>query len=78
MARGARIRTASTYALAITGNAGPATDGEHAPVGTMFVSLADVSGVTTIHRVLPSDRERNRQFAAQMALDLLRRHLLNA
>ena len=39
MAQGAR-RTGATYALSITGNAGPATDGEQAPVGMVHVGLA--------------------------------------
>ena len=75
MAIGARIRSAATHALAITGNAGPTTDGDKAPVGIMYVSLADAAGVITVSRVFPSDRERNRHFAGQMALDFLRKRL---
>ena len=37
MALGARRRTGSTYALAITGVAGPDAGGEKAPVGTIYV-----------------------------------------
>ena len=76
MAAGARLRTGSNYALAITGNAGPTANGDEAPVGLMYVSLADACGVTTVNRQFISDRERVRQFTGQMALDLLRKKLL--
>ena len=75
MAHGARNRTGATHALAISGNAGPTTDGPQAPVGMMYVSLADPGGILTVHRVFPGDRERIRHFAGQMALDLLRKRL---
>ena len=76
MAIGARNRSGATHALAITGNAGPTTDGEQAPIGMVYVSLADLKGVITVHRQFSSDRERIRQFSSQMALDLLRKRLL--
>jgi nicotinamide-nucleotide amidase len=73
MALGARRRTASTYALAITGVAGPDSGGEKVPVGTIFVALADAAGCNVLHRQFIGDRTRIRQFATQMALDMLRR-----
>ena len=75
MATGARNRTGATHALAVTGNAGPTTDGPQAPVGMIYVSLADAAGVITVNRQFASDRERIRHFAGQMALDLLRKRL---
>ncbi len=75
MAAGARLRTGATYALAITGNAGPGTDGPQAPAGAVFVGLADQSGTLALHRQFTADRARVRQFAGQMALDVLRRRL---
>jgi len=73
MALGARRRTGSTYALAITGVAGPDSGGEKAPVGTIYVGLADAAGCQVLHRQFFGDRTRIRQFATQMALDMLRR-----
>jgi nicotinamide-nucleotide amidase len=73
MALGARRRTGSTYALAITGVAGPDAGGEKVPVGTIFVGLADAAGCQVLHRQFIGDRTRIRQFATQMALDMLRR-----
>ncbi len=78
MAIGARNRTGATHALSITGNAGPGTDGPQAPLGMIYVSLADPAGVTTVNRQFAGDRERIRHFAGQMALDLLRKRLIKA
>jgi nicotinamide-nucleotide amidase len=73
MALGTRRRTGATYALAITGTAGPSSGGEEAPVGTVYVGLADASGCQVNHRQFLGDRARIRVFATQLALDLLRR-----
>ncbi len=78
MATGARRRTGSTYALSITGVAGPDPGTEDAPKGTIYVGLADPSGVRATHRQFLGDRTRVRTFAVQMALDLLRRRLLES
>jgi len=73
MAMGARRRTGSTYALAITGVAGPDGGTEKKPVGTVYVGLADAAGCQVLHRQFFGDRTRIRQFSTQMALDMLRR-----
>ena len=76
MATGARERTGATWAVSITGNAGPSTDGDEAPVGSVYIGIAGPDGVETFHRIWPSsDRPRVRAFAAQMALDMLNRKL---
>ena len=76
MAVGARHRTGATWAVSITGNAGPTTDGDEAPVGTIYIGLAGPRDTTVAHRVWPaSDRARVRAFAGQMALDMLNRKL---
>jgi len=76
MAIGARRRTGATWAISVTGNAGPTTDGNQAPVGTIHVALAGPVETVAFHRHWPtSDRPRIRAFAAQMALDLLNRKL---
>jgi nicotinamide-nucleotide amidase len=76
MAIGARRRTGATYALSITGVAGPDPGTEDAPKGTMYVGLAGPDGARSAHRQFLGDRTRVRTFAVQMALDLLRRRLL--
>ena len=75
MAVGARRRTGSTYALSVTGVAGPDAGGEKAPVGTVYVGLADATGTQVAHRQFIGDRQRIRVFTTQMALDLLRRRV---
>jgi nicotinamide-nucleotide amidase len=76
MATGARARTGSTYALSVTGVAGPGSGGESAPVGMVYVGLADAAGSRVANRQFLGDRDRIRQFTTQMALDLLRRRVL--
>jgi nicotinamide-nucleotide amidase len=75
MALGARRRTGSTYALSITGAAGPDIGGDKVPLGTMYVGLADAAGSTVAQRQFLGDRQRIRTFAVQMALNLLRRRI---
>ena len=76
MAIGARKRTGSTYALSITGLAGPDAGTETKPVGTVYVGVADASGAVAVHRVYSGDRQRIRIFTCQMALDILRRRMM--
>ena len=73
MAAGVRRRTGSTYAISITGVAGPDAGGEEAPVGTVYIGVADAAGCQVHHRIFMGDRARIRAFAAQLALDHLRR-----
>jgi nicotinamide-nucleotide amidase len=75
MAVGARGHTRSTYALAITGVAGPGSGADAAPVGTTFIALADNEGTQVLQRQFIGDRTRIRNFASQLALDLLRRRI---
>jgi len=72
MALGARRRTGATFALSITGEAGPEPAG-NVPVGTVYIGLADAAGCQVAHRVFFGDRPRIRVFSTQMALDLLRK-----
>jgi nicotinamide-nucleotide amidase len=76
MARGARERTGSTYALSVTGVAGPDGGAEATPVGTVIVGLAGPEACRTRRTRFLCDRDRVRALAAQLALDMLRRELL--
>ena len=75
MALGARVRTGSTFALSVTGEAGPESS-SGVPVGTIFVGFAGPDTTEAIRFAMPGDRPRIRGFATQAALDLLRRRLL--
>ncbi len=75
MAEGARNRTGSTFSVSVTGEAGPES-ASGAPVGTVFIAVAAPDRETETRRLqLPGDRARVRTFAAQAALDFLRRML---
>ena len=76
MAEGARSRTGSTFAISITGEAGPESS-TGAPVGTIFGGFAGPDSPPEAFRfAMPGDRSRIRGFATQAVLDLLRRRLL--
>lgn len=75
MAEGVRRATAvdgrpADVGVATTGVAGPDPQGE-APVGLVFVAVADERGATTRELRLPGDREAVRSAATRAALALL-------
>jgi nicotinamide-nucleotide amidase len=73
MAEAARVQTGSTYAVSVTGYAGPGGGTEENPVGTVFIGVASPEG-TVVKRIrYGGDRTRVRLLSAQAALDLLRR-----
>jgi nicotinamide-nucleotide amidase len=75
MAEGARGRTGSTYAISVTGEAGP-DSATGAPVGTVILAVASPDHPPEARRLqLPGDRTRVRLIAVQIALDFLRRQL---
>lgn len=74
MAEGARLEAGSTFAIAITGVAGPDPD-DGKPAGLVYIALADEHGCDVKERRFIGERERVRSQAAQTALDLLRRRL---
>ncbi len=73
MAESARRRTGSTYALSVTGVAGPEGGSDATPVGMVFIALAEAGRVAARRFRFPGDRSRVREFAVQTALDMLRR-----
>jgi nicotinamide-nucleotide amidase len=73
MAEGARRQTGATYALAITGIAGPSGGTPDKPVGTVFVAAAGPFETLVLKLFNPYDRETFKQVTAQQAMDLLRR-----
>ncbi|MEI9969510.1 MAG: CinA family protein [Terracidiphilus sp.] len=65
-----------TLGLGITGIAGPTGATESKPVGLVYVAVSDAQGTNAIDRTFRGDRERVREWAAQLALDLVRRRLI--
>jgi nicotinamide-nucleotide amidase len=76
LAEHARSRARSTYALATTGIAGPTGSSPEKPVGTVYIALAAAEQTAAKKLFFPSDRETFKQLAAQAALNLLRRKLV--
>ena len=76
MAKGARERAKTDFALSITGVAGPDGGSETKPVGTVWIGLATPDATTARHFLFPGDRAMIRDRSAKMALSMLRFHLL--
>lgn len=76
MAEGARRIAGTTYALAITGVAGPTGGTPEKPVGTVWLGLAGPAGTRTRKINFPGARSAVRLRAAQMAQALLRWEML--
>jgi nicotinamide-nucleotide amidase len=76
MAEGIRKRCLSSYGVGITGVAGPGGGTEQKPVGLVYIALAGEEGTQVVERNFPGDRTRIRQFATQLALEMIRRALL--
>ncbi|HXO62449.1 MAG TPA: competence/damage-inducible protein A [Candidatus Acidoferrales bacterium] len=73
---GIRRRVGSALGLGVTGIAGPGGGSEEKPVGTVHIALAHSAGVVERALALPGDRDAIRWQASQVALDMVRMHLL--
>ncbi len=76
LAQGIRGRTGATIGVGITGIAGPSGATENKPVGLVHIAICDPQGCDTVERTFRGDRQRIREWAAQQALDLIRRRLI--
>ena len=76
MARGIRQAARTDFGLAVTGIAGPGGGTEKKPVGLVYTALASAQGVKIAEHRFLGTREQVRIRASQMALDMVRRHLI--
>ena len=76
MANGMRTRAETDYAISVTGIAGPTGGTEDKPVGTVFIGYSDGDQISSLKMNLPGDRYLIRWRSSQMALDYLRRKLI--
>jgi nicotinamide-nucleotide amidase len=76
MAEGARRATGATWALAITGIAGPDGGTEEKPVGPVFIALAGPGGTRAQRFQFLSDRSWIRTLSCQNALNMLRLEII--
>ena len=77
MARGVRRCAGSDLGLAITGIAGPGGGTPRKPVGLVYMAVSDRRGTVVKRYQFHGDRLAIKSQAAQLALDLLRRHAAN-
>jgi nicotinamide-nucleotide amidase len=76
LANGIRLRTGATLGLGVTGIAGPTGAEESKPVGLVHIAVSDAQNTDAIERNFRGDRIRIREWAAQQALDLVRKRLM--
>jgi nicotinamide-nucleotide amidase len=76
LAEGIRIRTGATIGLGVTGIAGPSGGTEAKPVGLVYVAVSDAQRTDVTERTFRGDRNQIREWAAQQALDMVRKRLM--
>jgi len=76
LAQGIRARTGATLGVGVTGIAGPTGATETKPVGLVHIAVCDAQGCDAVERTFRGDRNRVREWAAQQALDMVRRRLM--
>jgi nicotinamide-nucleotide amidase len=76
LAEGIRVHTGATVGVGVTGIAGPMGATETKPVGLVHIAVCDPQGCDAVERTFRGDRNRVREWAAQQALDLVRRRLM--
>jgi len=77
MAEGIRKSAGTDFGLAVTGIAGPTGGSEQKPVGLTFIAVSDRAHSECRKYLFHQDRGRNKERAAQAALDLLRCRIIN-
>jgi nicotinamide-nucleotide amidase len=76
LAEGIRERCDTTLGVGVTGIAGPSGGTPETPVGLVYIGVSDDKTTDVVERRFSGDRSRIRAYAAQTALDLVRRKLM--
>lgn len=76
MVRGALDHLEGDIAAAVSGIAGPDGGSEEKPVGTIWIAVGNKQQIKTISFLYMKDRERNIQYAAVQALNMIRKFLI--
>lgn len=71
MARGAKKLFEADIAVSISGIAGPGGGTPEKPVGTTWLGLSTASGEWARHFVWDGDREQNKQYSSEAALQFI-------
>ncbi|MDH4240624.1 MAG: CinA family protein, partial [Phycisphaerae bacterium] len=72
MAQGARKNAGTTFAIGVTGIAGPSGAGEQKPIGLVFISVDSDNGCETKRFIFHHDRDSIRLRTAQTAVNMVR------
>ena len=75
MAHGARAKLGTSWAVSLTGVAGPDGGTDEKPVGTVWIAIEGPNGASAKKIFWPGDREQVRRMAAITALHLLYKQL---
>lgn len=76
MAWGGKNLMKATYAIAVSGIAGPEGGSDEKPVGTVWIAIAGPNGVISKRCLFENNRERNVRRSVLTALNLLRCEIL--
>jgi len=76
MAEGVRRVSGADIGVSVTGVSGPTGGSEKKPVGLTFIAVSDSAGTWCGKYIYTHDRIKNKERAAQTALNLLRLRLL--
>ena len=71
MAMGARNKMKADIVVSVSGIAGPGGGTPDKPVGTTWIGLATVSQVEARHFIWDGDREENKKYSAEAALQFI-------
>ena len=72
MLNGLLETTGSDFGIAVTGNAGPSSDGENEPVGTVYIAVGSESKKVVKKYFFNKNRDINIEYTAMFALHELR------
>lgn len=71
MARGARAALSADIAVSVSGIAGPGGETDEKPVGTTWIGLVTPEGEWTRHFIWDGDREQNKRYSSEAALQFI-------
>lgn len=71
MARGARAALNADIAVSVSGIAGPGGETDEKPVGTTWIGLVTPEGEWTRHFIWDGDREQNKRYSSEAALQFI-------
>jgi len=76
MAAGAIVESGSDIAVAVSGVAGPSGGTESKPVGTVWIAFGQMGDIQARRFYFPGNRQRIQRITAAIAMDLVRRYVL--